>query len=199
MPTIKDLEARADAQGELDALKTANKDDVLTGDTRAAIGSLGLNASAVEVSNDANRWIPLHHAYDGRVTAVPLYMLNQMNSLLASRFPHDSDIPPEYRGQRVWYSDSANVIKPETPSIMCALSVDQPDVMKEAMREAGLAANCRKPGRFRTQFEADYHFERKHPRRWAAYQRYLESKRQTASTDQIAKVLEALMANVRND
>lgn len=197
MPTIKDLEARADAQGELDAMNQQTKDDVLTGDTRSAIGSMGLNTSAIEVTNDANKWIPLYHAYDGRVTRVPLYMLNQMNSLLAARFTHDSDIPPEYRGQRVWYSDPANVSKPEASTILCPISADQPDEVKALVREAGLIADCRKPGRFRTQFEADYHFQRKHPRRWAAYQRYLEAQRQTASSDQIAKVLEALMASVR--
>ena len=193
MTTVAELEATADAGNELAKIQARVRDDVLTGETKAVVQGMGLESEATEATNDANTFIPLHHAYDGRVVSVPLYMLNQLNSLLSTRFPTDNSIPSQHQGQRVWFSDPQTDAAVDKP-YMCALSENNPDEVKARMKAAGMNCDCRKPARYATTFEAEYHFERKHPRRFKSHQRYLEQSRGENSNAELKELIAAFTA-----
>ncbi len=178
-----------DAQGIL-------RDDVLDSDTRGAVKGMGFGSARAKTTNEADRLIPLYHAYDGRVRNVPKYMAPRLRTTM---FPRDNnEVPEEYWGKPVWSIDDEYPAEDENVyDFYCRLSKFAPDGIKAEISAAGLSANCRKRlahGGFPTQFEADEHFRKKHPRRWAAYQRYIGTSTQSKGTDAIVAAVEAMQA-----
>lgn len=203
MPDPVQLQAQAEAQDQLRSLKAAVRDDVLNSETKSGLGSIGMGANPQQATNDADIWVPLFHAYDGRAVRVPLYMLDQKNSYLAQRFPYSTDIPPEHRGKQVWFlpMNKPEYIDEEKP-FMCPFSAAQPEEWKAQMAEYGFRCDCRKGydketnefTGFATAFEADYHAQRKHSRRWPAYQQALDRERSDRSNNQVAELIKAFTA-----
>ena len=69
------------------------------------------------------------------------------------------------------------------------------DEIKAEMKAAGLQQTCRKKLKndgYDTQFAADEHFRVKHPRRWAAYQRFVTQNAQRQTTASMASAVQAM-------
>lgn len=183
---VAEAQAKADAKAAVAELKTTLRDDVLTSETKGAVANMGLGSTPVKATNDADMWVPLYHAYDGRAVPVPMYMVEKR---LTDRFSYDPAIPSEFHGGQVWFHYPQPNAVGDKP-YQCRISIYGTEEMKEAMKAAGLMPVCRKPATFATQFEADEHFRIKHRRRWEAWQRYLaEAKGQDSGINQLVELL----------
>lgn len=171
------MQAKAEAAEQMAEIKAVLRETRIEGDDQSALREAGLGASAVKATNGADRYITLYHAYDGREIPLPSYMVQDR---LTRRFDHDSSTPPEYRGKQVWLLRKPAGHDDPKP-FMCRLHVDQAEEVKAEMLEAGFQPNCHQISGYRTQFEADEHFRKRHPRRWTAYERHLNGARQAAA------------------
>ena len=198
---LQDLQARANAAAQVEKLRVETRDDVVNAETRADIkrlsGVIGtdVSASSTRSTNDADKMVPMYHAYDGRTIRVPMY---QVEDRLMRTFDRTDEIPQEYWGKQVWVlSDEERTAEPEAGEFQCRLSPNAPDETKAEMKAAGLNSNCRKRlkyGGFATQFEADEHFRVKHPRRWKSYQTWQGLNASRSSSDGMTKAIEQLTA-----
>ena len=186
-------QAKAEAKAVVAQIQATVRDDVLNAETRSAVTQMGLGASPTKASNDADKYVPLYHAYDGRVVSIPMYMVEKR---LTDRFEEDDlTVDPEFRGEQVWFHTPQEVAFVDR-SFFCRLSADGTEEMKAEMKTAGLAAVCRKPAKFSTQFEADEHFRIKHRRRWEAWQRYVTGNQSTQSANSVSDVIKALAREI---
>lgn len=188
------MQDKADAVAQVETLRAAlaTRDDVVNSETKNALGSLGFAAEPVAVNNGANTLIPLYHAFDGRTIHIPFY---QVEKALTRRFTKQDDVAAEYVGKQVWVLSPEQVDRPETGSFQCRLSPAAPEDIKAEITAAGLTSSCRKKlkyGGFRTQFEADEHFRKRHGRRWTAYQDWRQRNALAASGNQMAAAIEVL-------
>ena len=198
---LQDLQNRANAAAQVEKLRVETRDDVVNGETSSAIKGLGsvigtdVSASGVRSTNDADKMVPMYHAYDGRTIRVPMY---QVEDRLMRTFERTDEIPREFWDKQVWVLDSDDrTAEPEQGEFQCRLSPNAPDETKAEMKAAGLNSNCRKRlkyGGFATQFEADEHFRVKHPRRWRSYQTWQGLNASRSSGDSMAKAIEQLTA-----
>lgn len=193
---LEGYQARTDAETDFNEIAANLKrelrgDTVLDNATSGALRSEGFGAEKVESTNGADIIVTLYHAYDGREVRKPLY---QVEHALKQRFPRNSDeCPREYWNKQVWHIRSQG--SEITGTYQCKLSPRGPEETQAEMRAAGLAPNCRKVvkgGGFQTEFEADEHFRRKHPRRWQAYQRYLDRASQRRTADMMAAMAQSV-------
>lgn len=191
-PRLKDLQAKADAARQVEELRVQTRNDVVNGETAAAIRGIdGFDVSGQRSTNDADKMVALHHAYDGRTIRIPMY---QVEDRLLRRFERSDEIPNEYWGEQVWLLSPGEDTH-EDNEFQCRLSPNASDGIKAEMKAAGLNANCRKRLKyngFATQFEADEHFRVKHPRRWRSYQTFMSQNAARSSGDQLAKAIEQL-------
>ena len=189
------LQAEAEALAQVEEIRVAVREDIATSDTATAVKALvpGAGISPTKSNNDADKFPTLYHAYDGRAVQMPMY---QVEDRLKRRFPDSDEVPEEYRGKQVWL-----IRPPKTETVVyefqCRLSPKaDPEVLAE-IRAAGLQPTCRKKLKnsgFPTQFEADEHFRKKHPRRWAAYQRYLSTAASKDSADSLKAAVAAMLS-----
>lgn len=205
MPTKQELKAMEQAESLANANQqfaeefsgAAQREDVLTPEVKGEIRGLGIGATPGRVTNNANRFVTLYHAYDGRSVPVPTYMGPQR---LTERFPAgDTTVPDEFRGKQVWFLRPQKTTS-EAYDFQCRLSPNAAEDVREEVRRAGLAATCRKRlahGGFSTQFEADEHFRVKHPRRWAAYQRFLGIDTQKTAASNMETLVQAMTEMAR--
>ena len=191
---VKRLQAEAEADAQVADLRAQPRVTRVDSEDLGALRDAGLGASPVKATtNGADNFVTLYHAYDGRVWSGPMYMLGGPNGRLTLRFPtNDNTIPKQYRGKQVWLPDPPPAEEQYRP-FLCKLSPEQPDDVKADMRAAGFRSDCSKPNGFFTQFEADEHFRKKHPRRWEAYQRHMNAQRQTQSSDRITELVQAIL------
>lgn len=197
-PTNAQMQAKAEAAEQFAQVQAVIRDDVVNGETAGALSGMGMGVSKTQATNGANTLVTLFHAYDGRAVSMPSY---GVENRLRLRFPDESSIPVEYRGKQVWLIEKPSSHDAPRP-FLCRLNVAQTDEIKADMMTAGFVANCIEAGGHPTQFEADEHFRKRHPRRWQAYERYLTGARQTAATDaaggsndRLAAILEQLIAD----
>lgn len=183
--------AQADAKSEAAALTAAIKaqyqDDVLNVETKAEVKALNLGMNPVKATNNANLMVPLYHAFDGRTVPVPMY---QVAKRFTVRFTAGDDCPAEYVGQRVWYPNPQRV-STGVRAFKCPLQVGgetRPDILA-----AGLQPSCRHKAGFFTEFDAEEHFRKRHPKRWAAHQRFITQNTTKESNDKLSQAI-ALMA-----
>ena len=190
---LEALQAEADALTQVEELKAVSREDVLTSDVKSQLSREGLSAAPTAVTNDANRFPVLYHAYDGRSLRLPMY---QAEDRLKRRFPSTDEIPPEFHGKQVWHIRAPKT-EPGSYEFQCRLNPNADPAIKAEMKAAGLQSSCRKKlknGGFPTQFEADEHFRVKHPRRWASYQRYVTQNTQRTAADSMASAVQAMLA-----
>lgn len=195
---LEGFQAKAEAQMNVNELaaniKAHLRGDVLTPETAGGLKAIGMGAEKIESTNGADIIVTLFHAYDGREIRLPLY---QVEHRIGQRFPRgDRDIPQEYWGGQVWFIRSTGVT-PEAGDFLCKLSINGTDEQKDEMRAAGLRADCRKvvkSGGFATEFEADEHFRKKHPRRWQAWQRYITVREQRRTAEMMSQAVAGMAA-----
>lgn len=198
---LQDLQNRANAAAQVEKLRVETRDDVLNAETASAIKGLGrvigtdVSTSGTRSTNDADKMVPMYHAYDGRTIRVPMY---QVEDRLMRTFDRTDEIPQEYWGKQVWVLDGEErTAEPENGEFQCRLSPKASDETKAEMKAAGLNANCRKRLKydgFATQFEADEHFRVKHPRRWRSYQTWMSQNASRSGSDQMAQAITTLAA-----
>ena len=178
---------------QLEELKVAVRDDVVTGETIAGLKAAGpFGATPTKSNNDADKFVTLYHLYDGRELRLPMY---QAEDRLKRRFLPTSETPEEYHGLQVWHIRSVGIERPVN-EFQCRLSRNSPEDMLADMKKAGLVPTCRKrtkDGGFATQFEADEHFRIKHPRRWQAYQRWLNQNSSKTQAESMNSAVQALL------
>lgn len=189
------LQAETEALTQLDELRIAVREDVANTETAGALKALvpGMGVAPTKSNNDADKFPTLYHAYDGRAIPMPMY---QVEDRLKRRFPFSDEVPEEFHGKQVW------LIRPPQSStepnlFQCRLSAKADAKILDEMRAAGLQPTCRKRtknGGFATQFEADEHFRTKHPRRWAAYQRHLNTNSQKQASKAMQDAVAAMTA-----
>ncbi len=199
---LEQASAEADAAQQIEALNGIRRDDVLNSETRAAVQGLGFGSAAVKSTNDADRYITLYHRYDGRERAVPKYMAARY---VIQRFTSgDREIPDEHWGKQVWMlnPDSDQIVHDASPrDFVCRMSPLSQGAVKDEIIRAGLSRNCRKQvkgGGYQNQFDADEHFRKKHPRRWAAYQRFLGTDTANRGTDALVNAVQAMREMAAN-
>ena len=194
------MQDAVDAKAEADSIRAQIREDVLTPETLQAIkGAVpGVGASPTKSNNDADVFAVLFHAYDGRRLQLPLY---QAENRLGQRFEYTDEVPAEYHGKQVWHLKQSESDR-EPNEFQCRLSKLAPAEHLEEMKKAGLNPTCRKRtknGGFATQFEADEHFRVKHPRRWAAYQRYNSTAASKSSATSLEAAVKAMLALAQRD
>lgn len=190
--TLAKAQAEADANRQLKKIQASIREDVLDGDTKQAVKRLGLESERTASTNDANKFITLYHAYDGRELPIPMY---QVAKRLQEVFPRTAEYPEEFWDEQVWLGYPPDRVDETPREAQCRLSPNADEATKAEMKAAGLAPTCRKKvrgGGFATQFEADEHFRVKHPRRWKSYERFQtlnESRKQGARMDALMTAL----------
>lgn len=194
---IAALQRKAEEQdiaAQIDAMPGQVRDDVMDADTVGALKDmLPVGTERVRATNGADLMVNIYHRFDGRVVEVPSY---QAPRYCTTRFPREEPVPVEYWGKVVWGLDPAFSERDEVPgTFQCRVSLKAPDDIKAEMRAAGLNLTCRKrvaSGGFQTQFEADEHFRVKHPRRWAAYQRFANRDVTARGSDAMVQAVQAM-------
>ena len=126
-------QARAEARAEMQELDATTRDDVLSPETKSAVAGLGMGASPMQATNDADKWVRLYHAFDGRSIPIPMYMVERK---LMDRFETGNDCAPEYVGTQVWFASPQPASEKEKP-YHCRLSVSGNEDMKAEMLKAG--------------------------------------------------------------
>ena len=192
--------ASAEAQSQITALV---RDDVLTPEVRAGIQELGAGVEAVKATNGADNIITLYHAYDGRAVPMPSYMLKNR---LEVRFPYSDDYPADFRGEQIWFltpQPSESAARPFACPLSSSANEEQRAEMESFGLTGGVNMKCSKRQGFQTQFEAQEHFRKRHPRRYQAYQDAAYRKQQLdavqAQKDTSAAILTALQTMAQPD
>lgn len=187
-----------DVAAQIDTMRAKVRDDVLDGDTVAALKSAlpGIGTESTRATNGADIMVKLYHRYDGREIEVPSY---QAPRYATNRFPRDETIPREHWNKTVWgLTPDFSEREQQTYEFQCRLSRNQQDEkIKDEMRRAGLAMTCRKrlkDGGYATQFEADEHFRVKHPRRWRSYQLFMGRDVTAHGADAMTAAVQAMQA-----
>jgi hypothetical protein len=169
-------------------------------------GLRGEGLEVVEREVDTDRVNPslirvLHHAYDGRVIAIPEYIAKVR---LAERFPVESYIPSNWHRQRVWFltpqPNSTGNLK-----LLCVLHKDQDEVIQAEVRATGFAPGRCSKENIPSAYAVEKHMELKHKDEWRGLLRTRDRKRdddwrseQRAQTEAFLKVAEAIAGKEGN-